>query len=379
MRVQVTLDSRPLRYTYVSWDPEFGVPVVALTDGNGQAELRGVDRDERIEIRVHARNPAIRMLDGTALFGQEIGMRFRNATDKSTLKIDGRHKVAGHFRIMDRCYDVYETVFRPIAPFTSKARQAYPFGGRQADPATELAAKAPASCRYPEKIMPSKVAWVHPHESFTGSPLMYLKSQASDQRLFGSSKRKATLIPHEYAHVVHFGSLSEDRRSELAGRYLAWILSEVTSGRSGTHRTDKATDPLVAFVESIAIFSQRFYFFATEARPDLRGTSLRRAFVDDELGEEPALGELLRGYRQVGARAGASDKITCDLTGGDVEGAVYGALFLDLGGRIGLHRAVNLFLRSEALDVDGFAKFASRQSSGKYRRDVRAVAKTWGF
>ena len=378
MRLQVTLDNRPLRHTYVSWDPEFGNPVVAVTDGDGRAELRGVDRSARIEVRVHARNPAIRMLDGTALFGQEIGMRFRNATDRSVLKINGRHKVAPHFRIMDTCYDVYETVFRPVPPFTSSSRRAYPFGGRQNDAADELARRAPASCRFPESIMPSKVAWVNPHEAFTGSPLMYLKSQKSDARLFGTAKRKATLIPHEFAHTVHFGSLSLVRRKELAGRYMAWILGEVTSGRSGTHRTDKATDPLVAFVESIGIFSQRFYFFAKEVRPDLQGATLRKAFVDDELSEDRALARVLPGAEAVGVRS-ADGKVAAHLTGANVEGAVYGAIFIDLGSRIGLHRVVSMFLRSGALDVDDFARHVRKQNKGKYAKDMRAVAKTWGL
>lgn len=376
MQVTVQLDGAPLRHTFVSYTPDFENARIALTDGDGVATIDGVKRGDKVNVIVHAHNLAIRMLDGTNPNVAELSLRFRNKSDGATLNItpaDENHY--DHFVIMDRCYDVYETVFRPIPPFSSRSRQEYPYG-RAKHAADEHKRTPSVDCRFPEVIAPGKLPWVQPQSVLTGVPLMHLKPQSADARLFGSPKRKATFIPHEFAHAIHFATLPTLARIELALRYGTWIVKELVQGRSGTHRTDKATHPLVAYVESLGIFSQRFWFFAKEARPDLTGPKLRAAFVEDELSGSPALAKILSGYEPIATRT-STGAIKPNLTGQKTEGAVYGAIFLDFASRTNLATAVNLFIRCGGFDFADYARYAARQRDGKHRKDIAAVAKTW--
>lgn len=376
MQVAVQLDGAPLRHTFISYTPDFENPRIAVTDGDGIATIDGVKRGAKINIIVHAHNLAIRMLDGTSASVSELSLRFRNKKDGDRLNItpaDKNHYE--HFVIMDRCYDVYDTVFRPIPPFSGRSRQEYPYG-RGKSAADDHKRTPSVDCRYPESIAPGKLPWVQPQSLLTGVPLMHLKPQSADARLFGSPKRKATFIPHEFAHAIHFATLPKIARIELALRYGTWIVKELVQGRSGTHRTNKATDPLIAYVESLGIFSQRFWFFAKEARPDLTGPKLRAAFVEDELSAAPALSKILSGYEPIATRT-SKGTIKPHLTGARTEGAVYGAIFLDFASRTNLATAVNLFIRCGGFNFADYANFAARQADGKHRKEIAAVTKTW--
>lgn len=374
---RVTLDGTPLRYTFVSHRPEFREPIVALTDDEGVVRFPDIAADARIDIVVHAQNVAVRMLDGESASSVEKSLRFRNKAGGSRLNVSRRDKSFAYYDIMSRCYDTYETVFRPIAPFTSASRRAFPFGGAAKAP-HELMRKPAVDCRYPEKVTPGKLPWVQPQSVLGGRPLMHIKGQASDSRLFGTKTKPATTIPHEFAHAVHFSLLSSTQRWLLAAKYGLWIATELAGGRSGTHRTDKRTQPLIAYTESIGIFSQRFFLFATGVRPDLSGAALRKAFVDDETSARPSLEKLMPGYVRIGTRT-ERGAIEPRLRGDSVEGAVYGAIFLDLADRVSLADAVNLYLRCGASDVAGFLSYARKQRRGALRRDLAEVASTWSL
>ena len=116
--------------------------------------------------------------------------------------------------------------------------------------------------------------------------------------------------------------------------------------------------------------------FATAVRPDLQGRSLHQAFVDDELSKHPSLRSHLPGYVTITTRT-TRGTIKPQLRGASTEGAIYGALFLDLANRISLAHVVNLYLRCGASDVGGFLAYADKQRRGKYRADVAEVAATW--
>jgi len=374
---QVTLDGAPLRHTFVSHRPEFHEPVVALSDGEGVVRFPDIAADASIDIVVHAQNLAVRMLDGGSASSVEKSLRFRNKTSGARLNVSQRDKSFAYYDIMARCYDTYETVFRPIAPFTSATRREFPFGG-SGEQAHDLMRKPQVDCRYPETVTPGKLPWVQPQSVMGGRPLMHIKAQSADSRLFGTKTKPATTIPHEYAHAVHFSLLSATERWLLAAKYGLWIATELASGRSGTHRTEKRTKPLIAYTESIGIFSQRFFLFATRVRPDLSGATLRRAFVDDEVSRRPSLEKLMPGYVQIGTR-NERGEIEPRLLGESVEGAVYGAIFLDLADRVSLADAVNLYLRCGADDVGGFLGYARKQRRGALRKDLAAVSKTWSL
>lgn len=374
---QVTLDGAPLRHTFVSHRPDFREPLVALTDGDGVARFPDIAANASIDIIVHAQNLAVRMLDGGSASSVEKSLRFRNKSSGARLNVSRRDKSFAYYDIMARCYDTYETVFRSIAPFTSSSRREFPFGGSDKEP-HDLMRKPQVDCRFPETITPGKLPWVQPQSVMGGRPLMHIKAQTSDSRLFGTKTKPATTIPHEFAHAVHFSLLSSTERWLLAAKYGLWIATELASGRSGTHRTEKRTQPLIAYTESIGIFSQRFFLFATQVRPDLSGAALRKAFVDDEVSPRPSLEKIMPGYVRIGTRDDAG-VIQPRLLGKAVEGAVYGAVFLDLADRASLADAVNLYLRCGASDVGGFLGYARKQRRGALRRDLAAVAKTWSL
>ena len=376
MRLKIRLDGEPLAHTFVTHTPDFANPTVVLTDAKGTAAIKGVKPTDKIDVVVHAHNLAVRMLDGTRPGVVELSLRFRNKSDGDVCNITTADKNHfEHFVIMDRCYQVYETIFRPIPPFTGTSRRRFPYGGSGKEP-HELKRALEVDCRFPEKVSPGRLPWVQPQSIITSVPLMHLKPQSVDKRLFGTANRKPTSIPHEYAHAMHFASMPRRARVELALRYGAWIAKELLAGRSGTHRTDLSTAPLIAFVESIGIFSQRFWLFATEVEPELRGPALRKAFVSDELSDTPSLAGLLPNYKRVATRT-ARGKIEPRLTGQKVEGAVYGAIFLDFANRTSLSNALNLYLRCHGFSYGDYASFASKQRSGAYRNHLRAVGKTW--
>ena len=95
MQVTVQLDGKPLRYTFVSYTPDFENPQIALTDDEGKVTIEGVGRNAKVDIIVHAHNLAIRMLDGTNPSVAEMSLRFRNKGDGDRLNITRRNK--NHF------------------------------------------------------------------------------------------------------------------------------------------------------------------------------------------------------------------------------------------------------------------------------------------
>lgn len=375
LQVRVELDRRPLRYTFVSYRPDFGDPVVAMSDGDGMVGFGSASPNARLDIVVHAHNLAVRMLDGTSPAISEVALRFRDKTDGDTLNISPRNeKQFEHYVIMDRCYRVYETVFRPVAPFSGPSRRVFPFGGAS-DPAHVHRREPRVDCRFPEILVPGKLPWVQPQSITAGVPLMHLKGPDQDPRLFGARDRPATTIAHEYAHALHFSLLPRLARWELAAKYALWIGRELANGRSGTHRTDKQTSSLIAFIEAIGIFSQRFWLFATEIEPDLSGHRLRTAFVDDELSAAPRLADLMPGYVPIATRTARG--VRPHLRGSSTEGAVYGAIFLDFADRTDLATSVNTYLRSRAFTAQSWMDHTAEQRKGRFAGAVDAVRATW--
>lgn len=380
LRVKVELDRKPLRYTFVSHRPDFGDPVVVMTDADGIATFRKVPRTAKIDLVVHAHNLAVRMLDGRNAGVSEIALRFRNKANDARVNITpANDELFEHFVIMDRCYRVYENVFAGIAPFSGPRRGTHPFGG-QNESAINHRRSPKVDCRYPEVLVPGKLPWVQPQSLTTSVPLMHLKGPNADRRLFGSKVRPATTVAHEYAHAVHFALLPSKRRWELSLKYAMWIGKELANGRSGTHRTEKKTSPLIAYIESIGIFAQRFDLFATAVAPELTGRDLRAAFVADEMSAQPSLAKLMPGYAPLltaPARGKRGTGLAPTLTGSSTEGAVYGAIFLDFASRTSLANAVNLYLRCQDFSAAGWLKLARTTRKGRYRKDADAVARRW--
>jgi hypothetical protein len=136
----------------------------------------------------------------------------------------------------------------------------------------------------------------------------------------------------------------------------------------------------VAWIESLGVFSERFFFFSLRHSPPLTGVALRQAFFRDELSKTPLLQTTnLTGYSQVGT-LDAAGNVVPGLSADNVEGAVYGAIFLDFARRVGLREAVGRYLNSaddSVLQFDDFRNLIINETD--FDNDIIQVANTWGL
>lgn len=385
----VTLRGSPLRLTYVSHFDFFRVPQTLFfrTNEAGQvtvanAGIANVTADptgpsDTITVTVHAQNSVVRVLDGNFPVPVEVTQNF-TVTNGGTININTDAEQQDHFRIMNRCLDAYDTVFRQFSPFNRTQRQAFPFGQ-----AATVAATRDSLPRievvYPDNG-PSTLAFVEPVSIGTGFPLIHIKDKSSNPRLFGTPDVDATLIPHELAHALYFALMPLTTRTSVETQYLGWLTSRVASGLPPFHNTHLATTPFVAWIEALGIFSERFFFFKKRRTPPLTGVDLRQAFFKDELSTEPLLEAAdPNRYRKVGT-LNAAGTVVPAFTGDNVEGAIYGAIFLDFARRRGLGEAVGRYLNSNdnsVLIFDDFRNLIINETD--FDNDITQVANTWGL
>jgi hypothetical protein len=302
---------------------------------------------------------------------------------------------------------VYHTVFRQFSPFRNRNRGDFPFGQSGSIEATRN--RLPRiEVVYPDNSL-SILAFVEPVSVGTGFPLIHIKHKAFDppgsngidRRLFGAPdpvpdpsnpipadiRVDATLIPHELAHALHFALMSEITRRSVETQYIAWITGRIAAGLPPFHNTAIATTPFVAWIESLGIFSERFFFFRNRLNPPLSGLGERRAFPLDELAAVPLLQSTnLTGFSQVG-QLDTAGNVVPDVTEDNVEGAVYGAIFLDFARRVGLRNAVDQYLRSSdnnVLTFDDFRNLIITEDQDTnppraFGSEIIQAANTWGL
>jgi len=408
----VMLRGDPLRRTYVSHFDFLRVPQTLFfrTNEAGQvtvanAGLANVTTDPTgpngtITVTVHAQNSVVRVLDGNFPIPVEVSQNF-TVTNGGTININTNAEQQDHFRIMETCLRVYDTVFRQFSPFNRAERQAFPFGQ-----GTTVAATRNRLPRievvYPDNS-PSTLAFVEPVSLGTGFPLIHIKHKTFnpagpapvDRRLFGvpdpapdatapipvgTPATDPTLIPHELAHALYFALMPTATRASVEAQYLGWLANRVASGLPPFHNTNLATTPFVAWIESLGLFSERFFFFSNRRTPPLTGVALRQAFFRDELSAALLLQRTnLTGYSQVGSLDAAGNVVPA-LTGDNVEGAIYGAIFLDFARRVGLREAVGRYLNSSdnnVLTFDDFRNLIINETD--FDNDITQVANTWGL
>jgi hypothetical protein len=376
----VNLRGRPLRRTYVSHFDFFRVPqtVFVRTNEAGQATIASAVSTSQIKVRVHAQNAVVRVLDGSFPISVEVSQEF-TVSHGGTININTTAEQQDHFRIMASCLDVYDTVWRQFRPFNQPSRGAFPFG-RGGTVAQDRERLPRIEVVYPDNS-PATLAFVEPVSLTTGHPLIHLKHRSLDPRLFGTTTppMDPTLIPHELAHALYFAIMPATTRASVEAQYLAWITSRVAAGLRPFHNTATATTPFVAWVEALGIFSERFFFFARRQTPPLTDVQLRQAFFRDELSATPLLqSTALTGYSQVATLNGSG--VEPALTGDNVEGAVYGAIFVDLARRAGLRESVGQYMGSSdnsVLNFDDFRNLLINETD--LDPDVIAVANTWGL
>jgi hypothetical protein len=366
----VNLRGAPLRRTYVSHFDALRVPqtlffrtndageVTVANAGLANATLDPTGPNGRITVTVYAQNSVVRVLDGNFPVPVEVKQDF-TVDDRGTININTDAEQQDHFRIMNRCLVVYHSVFRQFSPFRNRGRRDFPFG--QAGSVEATRNRLPRiEVVYPDNS-PVPLAFVEPVSVGTGHPLLHLKHKSIDRRLFGDRNANppidATLIPHELAHALYFALMSEITRRSVEVQYMGWITERIASGLPPFHNTAIATTPFVAWIESLGMFSERFFFFRNRLNPPRSGLAERRAFPLDELAAEPLLQSTgLTGYSQVG-HLDTAGNVVPDVTADNVEGAVYGAIFLDFARRVGLRNAVDQYLNSMDNNVLTFDDF----------------------
>lgn len=366
-------NGRPLKRVFVEHTGPFGIGSLgwALTDSNGSFTFDAGPLADHVDIKIHCQNSVIRVLDGSTILSPIEIKKYVGNGDSVNLNTASEKK--NHFRILNAVLDVYDSVWRQFRPYNGSSKGDFPLGRKSSLRATFSDNKR-IELSFPDNF-PSTLAFVEPSGlSNAGFPLVHVKSQASDNRLFGSSDSDPSLLPHEIGHAMHFSALSGSTRTSIEAQYIQFILSNL---HDPTHNVTKATTPFVAFIEAVGIFSERFFFFRKRVRPDLTGVQLRQAFIRDELEDQTLASVLVDTYDVIGTRA--SGRITPNLTGDNIEGAVYGAIYLDFANRVGLREAVGLVLESNATSFDEFRNFVRGKGNSGFTSAINAVRNTWGM
>ena len=375
--VTVTVQGRPLQQAYVSHFDFFRIPQTRFfrTGDDGRAEIAGVTGTTKV--RVHCQNPVVRVLDGAFPVPVEVSQEF-TVSDEDTITINTAAQQRDHFRVLQQCQEVYDTVWRQFSPFNRPGRRRFPFGS--GDTIAQTRDRLPRiELVYPDTGV-APLAWVEPSSLGTGFPLIHVKDRSLDDRLFGTDSVRPSLIAHELSHALHFAVMPATARALIETQYLAWITSRVSAGLPPFHNTTASTTKFVAWIEALGLFGERFFTFATTRDPLQSGQTLRQNFFRDELSLEPDLADLLGGYVQAGRRSGTG--VEARITGDDVEGAVYGAVFLDLARRVGLREMVGRYLNSGPVNVSTFDDFSNlllADPDMDFTDDVLAVRATWSL
>lgn len=339
-----------------------------LTDRNGSVTFDAGPLASRVDVRLHCRNSVIRVVDdsdsipGTSHVFFDANVGNGEVADVSSFR--------NHYRILTQCQDVYDTVWRQFKPY--RDRGDFPLR-RKADVQGTFAQSPTCEASFPDQFPGAILSFVEPAGVFTGLlPIMHVKR---DDRLFGTGGSRATLIPHELGHVMHFAAAKPDVRATFEAGFLGFLVGQATTGGGVTHDFEVQTNPMVAYIEAVGFFSDRFFAFA-KLRSDLQGANLRREFFRNELsgarllpGPEAAQ---LDGTRVVPSTVGA-----VELVGPNIEGAIYGALFLDMARRVGLKAVVELVLASNATDFSSFRIYVSGRGNDNWTSAVEAVTETW--
>lgn len=250
-------------------------------------------------------------------------------------------EAADGFVLSESISTVYQSLFRRFAPFSDRDIDLVRTSGEQRGVDIDVL--------YPDRS-PAVVSYVEPASPPYGTPKLRLKHRSTDPRLLTPGGSAGPLLAHELGHALHFSMMPVHRRVWITARYLAWIGKEVARGRPGTHQTFQHTSPFVAWIEAFGLFAERYWRFIS-THSALSATEQDEAFLAAESGEAPCRNDIVGSFD-----SGRFDPVC---PGTDVEGTVYGLVFVDLARRIGLATAVNLYLRSGRYGVLDYAGFGS--------------------
>ncbi|MFZ1784061.1 MAG: hypothetical protein WAU23_02570 [Ferruginibacter sp.] len=374
----ITENGNPLRRAYVE-HIAFGISIgIAITDNNGSFQFEAGPLANQIDIRIHAQNTVVRVVNGDRFnTGISINKRVANGDQ---INIISTTDFWDQFRILNIMQEVYDKVWRAYVPYSRSSRGDFSLGLTNNNIRSTFASNKRIELSFPDHFNPdpNSANWVEPAGAANAmQPLMHIRNEstATVSPLFSTPKNAWGVLSHEAGHAFHFAAFPEVKRVEIETRYLAYILSHI--GNAG-HDLDVATDPFIAYIEAVAEFSQRFFFFATFIKPNLAGSDLRRAFTRDELGIHEMRDSRdinVPNFQHVAETNGNS--FTPLITGNNKEGAVYGAIFLDFGKRIGLKAAVNYVLASGATTFAEFRSHVIGKNVAAHTAAINEVRTTW--
>ncbi len=413
MRVRITIqvNGRPLPHTFVEHIVAGIGTGMYLTDAQGRVRDNNFDQGidsftPNADIRVLCQNAVIRVLDGGA-FNIGVYQDKSGLTDGATVNLNVNSEQQDHYEVLDRAWRAYHLVFRPLSFFQSLNDPDFPLGRSSGLRATKDRA-ARIDLSYPDGSVAPR-AWVEPRRLGDGFPLMHIKLRSTDGRLFGEADDSSddidnpTLIPGELAHALHFGHLGTQQRGRAQDKYAEFIASELFAGRAGTHAFSQRTSAEVAYIEAADHFAGRFSEFIRAKQGTGPGTPIAVQAVTPELQREFVDGEWLRvtnsrilnlrfpglpaAPRVPVAGAGRVELLTRPtarltrrprLTGGDVEGAIYSAIFVDFAREVGLDLAASSYFAANAITFGQYRAFLN-DAHPEHAATLETVRQFWGI
>ena len=378
LRATIQVNGRPLRRAYVEHRYPFGGEMYMTDDAGRIHNGEGIDTDsDEADIRIYCQNPVARVLDGDfANFGVK---QDRTIRDGAVVNLEFNSHQDDFYAILNRLQIAYEVIFRPLPYFQDLPDQDFPLG-RVADLQSTRNQAKRIDVVYPDHSV-SPRAWVEPKRLLDNYPLIHLPHRTTEpgNRIFGDSGADPTLIPAELAHALHFSALTPGQREQVQGAYLQYITSDLVAGGDGSHNLAKQTTPEVAFIEAADWFSKTFHEFlrqhqggsSTLVVPGPITAALRHEYIDfmwasltrsvlqvapipgsavDLVNIQPRF-RLPPGIKQLAEFVRRSRRFRRPIvTGSDVEGAVFGAIFIDFAREVGLPLAASLYFEAQALD-----------------------------
>jgi hypothetical protein len=371
----ITENGNPLRRAYVEHTGPFGIGSLGftLTDSNGSFTFEAGAFASEIDIRIHAQNTVVRALHG-AEFNRPLSIN-KHVKNGDRINIIASADHWDHFRILNIMQEIYDKVWRQFAPYENRGD--YPLGKKNTV-RESFASNTRIELSFPDQFNPDPNShnWVEPAGASNDmNSLMHIRD--INPQLFSSPTNAWGVLSHEAGHAMHFSALPPAKRVEIEARYLGYIATHL--GHSD-HGLNIPTDSFIAYIEAIGIFSERFFFYNLFIEPTLTGRELRRSFTRDELGLQRMRADgsgNIPNFRPV-AQANANS-FTPLITGNNKEGAVYGAIFLDFGKRIGLKSVVNYVLASGATTFAEFRSHVIGKNVAEHTAAINAVSATWGM
>ena len=354
-----------------------------MTDLEGR--IRDNNFDEGIDsltpnadIRIICQNPILRVNDGDNL---NIGVyQDKSIADGETVNLNVNSEQDDYYAILNRVELAYEVVFRPLSFFANQPDPEFPLGRKPSLRETRNQAKR-IDLIYPDHSV-AALAWVEPKRLVDNFPLMHIKRRDIDTRLFGEGGSAPTLIPHELTHALHFSTLTAAQRGRAQDEYADFILTSPLSGVGPFHGFNERTTPEVAYIEAGGFFSENFMEFmrarqpgaGTLVRPERITETIQAEFVSSEWtrfsSRAPFLTDLIAlGSRLPRFRGAATPPplrfplwrnrllLRPTVTGGDVEGAVYAAIFVDFAATVGLDFAASSYFAANAITFGEYRAF----------------------